>query len=116
MTGQKPCRNGCWPSAPVRSPLFERFLLCRAEVEAVGADLAGHAGLGDRLGERRGEHVVAGERADHVAARLEERHDGVDRIVRVGVDADAFRTGIDLEGVELAGGLQRRDGRARRRR
>ena len=97
MTGQKPCRNGCWPSAPVRSPALQRLLLRRAEVEAVGADLAGLAGLGDRLGERRREDVVAGEGADHVAARLEQRDDAVHRIVRVGVDAGVLRTGVDLE-------------------
>ena len=35
----------------------------------------------------------------------------VDRIVRIGVDADVLRTGVDLEGVELAGGLEAGDGR-----
>ena len=33
----------------------------------------------------------------------------VDRVVRVGVDADVLRAGVDLEVVELAGVLQRLD-------
>src|SRR6476619_1351149 len=42
----------------------DRVLLRRPEIEAEGADLAGLAGLGHRLGQRRGEDVVGGERAD----------------------------------------------------
>src|SRR6187397_107571 len=94
----------------------DRILLRRPEIETEGADLAGLAGLGHRLGQCWGEDVVGGERADHIAARLEQRDDAVDRVLRIGIDADILRSGVHLELLELASVLQRLDDGVERRR
>ena len=63
-------QEGLLPERAGEVAALQRILLGRAEVEAVGADFSGLSGLGDGLGERRREHVVAGEGADHVPARI----------------------------------------------
>ena len=87
----------------------QALVLHAPEVEAVGADLAGHAGLGNSLDEGWGEYDVSGKGADDIAARLEQRCDAVYRIVWVGINAGVLRTRINLECLELAGVLQSLD-------
>src|SRR5262245_36955191 len=87
----------------------QRLLLRRAEIEAIRAHLAGVLRLRNGLGKRRREDVVAGESADHVAARFDQRDDAVNRIVHVSRNADTLWAGVDLEVGQLAGLLQRRN-------
>src|SRR5215213_8272839 len=53
-------QEGLLPERAGQIATGECRLLCRAEVEAIGADLAGFLGLSDGLCEGRGEHVIAG--------------------------------------------------------